>query len=131
MVADSFSLPLLAFWSPGPTEMMLIGVIALLLYGGKLPEVAKEWGKTFSELRRNLTGVQNDFREAFNSEPDSPRLEYHPDFRDDSLDENTLYEDASPDATEAEEIVNNDMERRGEVSEEVPSDETRGETTTT
>ncbi|QDS99924.1 twin-arginine translocase TatA/TatE family subunit [Adhaeretor mobilis] len=141
MGTDPITFPFLAFWSPGPTEMLLIGVIALLLYGGRLPDVAKEWGKTFSDLRRNLTGVQNDFREAFNSEPDSPRLEYHPDFRDDSLDENTLYEDASVDEAVvdkagAEEMVNNDMELRGALpsvdsSAEAQRDQTRDEASST
>lgn len=75
---------LLAFWTPGPTEMLLIGVIALLLYGGKLPEVAREWGKTFQELRRNLNVVRDDINDALYSEPDpAHRLEYHPAFQDD------------------------------------------------
>lgn len=104
---------LLGFFSPSPAEMLLIGVIALLLFGGRLPEVAKEWGKTFSELRRNLTGVQNEFKEAFNAEPDSPRLEYHPDFREEPFDENSLYEDASQvDSVDSEKIVKEDAEVR-------------------
>lgn len=74
----------LAFWTPGPTEMLLIGVIALLLYGGRLPEVAREWGKTFNEFRRSLNSVRDDFNDALYSEPEaSNRLEYHPTFRDD------------------------------------------------
>jgi Sec-independent protein translocase protein TatA len=42
----------LAFWSPGPGEMLVIGIVALLLYGGELPRVAKSWGKTLAEFRR-------------------------------------------------------------------------------
>ena len=68
---------LLAFWSPGPWEMMLLAVVALLLYGGKLPEVARSWGKTFAEFRRSLNSIQNDINVAINSEPD--QLEYRPD----------------------------------------------------
>lgn len=113
MAALSDLSPLLAFWSPGPGEMLLIGVIALLLYGGRLPDVAKEWGKTFSELRRNLSGVQNEFKEAFNAEPESPRLEYHPDFREEPFDENSLYvDDSQPDVVESEEMVKGDAEVR-------------------
>ncbi|MEQ8208304.1 MAG: twin-arginine translocase TatA/TatE family subunit [Lacipirellulaceae bacterium] len=117
MILVEPALPLLAFWSPSPGEMLLVCVIALLLYGGRLPEVAKEWGKTFSELRRNLTGVQNEFKDAFNAEPDSPRLEYHPDFREEPFDENSLYEDAAADepevdAVDSAEVVKEDSEVR-------------------
>ena len=59
-------------------------MIALLLYGGKLPEVAREWGKTFNELRRNLNTVRDDLNDAIYSEPGADRrLEYHPAFQDD------------------------------------------------
>ena len=82
---------LLAFWSPGPSEMMVIAAVALLLYGGKLPEVARSWGKTFTEFRRGLSGIQNDINEAIYSEPQ--QLEYQP--------ERTSYSDDSlPDPTE-------------------------------
>jgi len=54
--------------------MLLLGV-ALLLYGGRLPEVARDWGKTFSEFRRGLSGIQSEINEAIYAEPD--RLEYH------------------------------------------------------
>ena len=83
-VADWFSL--LAFWSPGPGEMLLLAAVALLLYGGKLPEVARSWGKSFAEFRRGLSGIQNDINEAIYSEPQ--RIEYQPEqtsYSDDSL----------------------------------------------
>ncbi len=67
---------LLAFgFSPGPAEMLLLAVVALLLYGGRLPEVAREWGKSFTEFRRGLSGIQNEINDVIYSEPD--RLEYH------------------------------------------------------
>lgn len=65
----------LAFWSPGPAEMLVLAVVALLLYGGNLPEVARSWGKSFAEFRRGLTGFQNELNEVIYSEPD--QLPYH------------------------------------------------------
>ena len=59
-----------AFWSPGPAEMLVIAVVALLLYGGNLPEVARSWGKSFAEFRRGLSGFQNELNEVIYSEPD-------------------------------------------------------------
>lgn len=68
---------MLAFWSPSPTEMMVVAMVALLLYGGKLPEVARSWGKSFAEFRRGLTGFQNELNEVIYSEPE--QLPYHED----------------------------------------------------
>lgn len=55
--------------------MMVVAVVALLLYGGKLPEVARSWGKTFAEFRRGLSGFQNELNEVIYSEPE--QLPYH------------------------------------------------------
>lgn len=59
----------LAFWSPGPQEMILILVVALLLYGGKLPDVARTWGKTFAEFRRNLSGIKSEINDVIYNDP--------------------------------------------------------------
>lgn len=88
---------LLAFWSPGPSEMMVLAAVALLLYGGKLPEVARSWGKSFAEFRRGLSGIQNDINDAIYSEPQ--RLEYQPErssYSDDSLPDPTEVPIAEP-----------------------------------
>ena len=67
-----------AFMSPSPSEMLLLMLVALLLYGGDLPRVAKTWGKTLAEFRKNLSGLQNEFNEVIHSYDDSPRrIAYH------------------------------------------------------
>jgi sec-independent protein translocase protein TatA len=73
----AFFLPigLMAFWSPGPVEMLILAAVALLLYGGDLPHVARSWGKSFSEFRRGLSGIQNELNDVIYGEPE--RLEYH------------------------------------------------------
>ncbi len=73
----AFFLPigLLAFWSPGPVEMLILAAVALLLYGGDLPNVARSWGKSLSEFRRGLSGIQNELNDVIYGEPE--RLEYH------------------------------------------------------
>ncbi|SMP42048.1 Sec-independent protein translocase TatA [Neorhodopirellula lusitana] len=47
-----------------PFELSVIGVIAVVLFGGNLPEVARKFGSTYAQLRRSLTDVQQQFREA-------------------------------------------------------------------
>ncbi|TWU39142.1 sec-independent translocase [Novipirellula aureliae] len=47
-----------------PFELMVIGVIAVVLFGGNLPEVARKFGGSYRELRRTLNDVQQQFRNA-------------------------------------------------------------------
>jgi sec-independent protein translocase protein TatA len=69
----------LAF-SLGPMEMAVVAVIALLLFGKDLPNVAKEWARTFNEFRRHLNSVKSEINEAIYAEPERPKLQYHPEF---------------------------------------------------
>lgn len=48
----------------GPFEAMVIGVIAVVLFGGNLPEVARKLGSSYREFRRGLNDVQQQFRMA-------------------------------------------------------------------
>ena len=48
--------------SPGPGEMIIIGVIALLLFGKRLPEVARNVGKSLAEFKRSVSGFENEIR---------------------------------------------------------------------
>jgi sec-independent protein translocase protein TatA len=57
----------------GPMEMMFFGVIALLLFGKRLPEVARSLGKGIVEFKRGIRGVEDDFRTTVNTRNDPPR----------------------------------------------------------
>ena len=47
-----------------PFEMMVIGVIAVVLFGGNLPDVARKAGAIYREFRGRLNEVQREFRAA-------------------------------------------------------------------
>lgn len=57
-------------WIPGPTEWIIIGVLGLLFFGKRLPEVGKSLGKGIVEFRKGLKGVEEDIETA--SEPKKP-----------------------------------------------------------
>lgn len=66
---------LFAFLSPSPGEMLLVMLVALLLYGGELPKVARSWGKSLAEFKRGFSGIQKEFNQVFQDEP--RRIPYH------------------------------------------------------
>ncbi len=48
----------------GSFEMLIVGIIALLLFGKNLPTVAKNLGKSFSEFKKGVSGFQEEIRSA-------------------------------------------------------------------
>jgi sec-independent protein translocase protein TatA len=43
-----------------PMELMIVGGIALLLFGSRLPEVARGLGKSVIEFKKGLNGIQDE-----------------------------------------------------------------------
>jgi sec-independent protein translocase protein TatA len=50
----------------GTTEIIILLVIALLLFGRRLPEVGRSLGKGIVEFKKGLKGVQDDLDEDLN-----------------------------------------------------------------
>ncbi len=59
--------------SIGITELVVLGVIAILLFGKRLPEVARNVGRSYGELRKGLTELQN----SINTEIDTSSYQNH------------------------------------------------------
>jgi len=55
----------------GWTEMMILGVIGLLLFGKRLPEVARNLGKGMMEFKRGMYDIQEDVTSAANNRTSS------------------------------------------------------------
>ena len=56
-------------------EMMLFGVVALMLFGSKLPEVARNLGGTYRGLKRSVDDFKREFQAVETYEPKPHRLE--------------------------------------------------------
>ncbi|MFI4859050.1 MAG: twin-arginine translocase TatA/TatE family subunit [Phycisphaerales bacterium JB063] len=56
---------LLAFIGPiGWPEMLIIGLIGVLIFGKRLPEVGKSIGKGIVEFKKGLAGVDDEVSDA-------------------------------------------------------------------
>jgi len=51
-------------WMPGGWEWMVILIVALLLFGRRLPEIARSLGKSLTEFKKGLSEGQNAIDEA-------------------------------------------------------------------
>jgi sec-independent protein translocase protein TatA len=57
----------------GPWDMMIVLVIAVLLFGKRLPEVARSLGKGVTEFRKGVRGIEDEMHRAEYSPPASSR----------------------------------------------------------
>ena len=64
------NLQMLAFFSlPGGTEWIVILIVGLLLFGRRLPDIARSMGKSIVEFKRGIKDVRDDIE-------DQTRLDY-------------------------------------------------------
>ncbi|MEM6331546.1 MAG: twin-arginine translocase TatA/TatE family subunit [Planctomycetota bacterium] len=53
----------------GVPEMLIVGALAVLLFGSRLPEVARSMGRSFTEFKKGVQGLEDGMRDAVYSEP--------------------------------------------------------------
>jgi sec-independent protein translocase protein TatA len=47
-------------WMPGPMELLVILVVSVLLFGRRLPEIARGMGKSITEFKKGLNEAKNE-----------------------------------------------------------------------
>ena len=58
----------LAFGIPGGPEFLMIAFVALLIFGNRLPSVMKSLGKSVTEFKKGVSGVEDDIENAVTAE---------------------------------------------------------------
>ena len=50
---------LFAIFAPGPMEMGIVALVAVLLFGNQLPKIARSLGRSIPEFRKGISGMEN------------------------------------------------------------------------
>jgi sec-independent protein translocase protein TatA len=57
--------------------MLIFGIVAILLFGNRLPSVARSLGRSLIEFKKGMSDLENEFKSSVYSEPTStPRVGY-------------------------------------------------------
>jgi sec-independent protein translocase protein TatB len=94
---------LFIFESIGTSEVMLIGVIALIVFGPrKLPDMARTIGKTMADFRRSTDDFKRTWQQEIDLENEKPAAEMLTDLQtgDTIKNENTISRNALPNEVE-------------------------------
>lgn len=54
---------LYAFFTPGPFELVIIGIVAVLLFGSQLPKVARSVGQAIPSFKKGFKEVEDEVKE--------------------------------------------------------------------
>jgi len=56
----------------GATELMVVGFVALLIFGNRLPSVMRSLGKSVTEFKKGVSGIEDDIDQAVTADTKKP-----------------------------------------------------------
>lgn len=62
--------PLAFLGNVGPWEVLVVGIIALVIFGKRLPEVAKSLGRSVTSFKQGMSEVQDEIDRPAEKEKD-------------------------------------------------------------
>ena len=69
----------MAMWTPGWMELVVIAGVGLLIFGRRLPDVARSVGKSIVEFKKGMRDVKEDIDAQSRIEPPAqPKLDHQP-----------------------------------------------------
>lgn len=68
----------LALLEMSPVTLLILGIIAVLLFGERLPEVARKIGKGLTDFQRGMREIEQELRSAVDSSTDAYSTSSYP-----------------------------------------------------
>jgi sec-independent protein translocase protein TatA len=65
-------LPFAFLPSLGGTELIIIALVCLLIFGNRLPSVMRSLGKSVTEFKKGVSGIEEDIDQAVTADKKSP-----------------------------------------------------------
>ncbi len=81
----------------GPMEMLIVGIVAVLLFGNRLPTVARSLGKSLTEFKKGMHEFESEMRSTIYSDPPN-RVTYNDQIEKRSPEADTTTAAATPPA---------------------------------
>ena len=52
-----------------PTDMLIVGIVAVMLFGNRLPSVARSLGRSLTEFKKGMQEFEHEVKTSIYSEP--------------------------------------------------------------
>jgi len=62
----------MAMFAPGPMEMLIVALVALLLFGNRLPSVMRSMGRGITEFKKGIQGIEDEVERAAQPRQEPP-----------------------------------------------------------
>jgi sec-independent protein translocase protein TatA len=56
-------------WGIGTTELIIVGIVAIILFGNRLPTVARSLGKSLTEFKKGMREFESEMKSSIYSDP--------------------------------------------------------------
>ncbi len=80
----------MGFLNLGPWEIMVVMLVAVMLFGGRLPKIARTVGKGFFDFKKNIRDLQD---EVYRQDYDPPKASLPKHYAHDEPDDNKTPEE--------------------------------------
>jgi sec-independent protein translocase protein TatA len=66
-------MPLAFLQNIGTTELLIVAFVSLLVFGNRLPSVMRSLGKSVTEFKKGVAGIEDEIDQAVNHDKDKEK----------------------------------------------------------
>jgi sec-independent protein translocase protein TatA len=66
--------PFAFFQNIGTTELLIVAFVSLLVFGNRLPSVMRSLGKSVTEFKKGVSGIEDEIDQAVSHDKDKDKV---------------------------------------------------------